>query len=101
MKKIILIIALITFQQGYSQKDFHKMEVLVVEGVSISHNDQRLEIDVKTTKPVHFQIWNGNKFVLNAKGSAKGQEFFPIMRGKFKFILFDKAGKSITKYFRI
>jgi hypothetical protein len=101
LKRIILILALITCVQAYSRTDFQKKEVLSIDHISISCDNQRLFLDVITSKPVHFELWNGDKLVLHAEGSAKGQEFFPIMRGKFKFILFDKAGKSKTRYFRI
>jgi hypothetical protein len=101
MKRIILIFVLLIFTRSYSQKDIQKRELLLIDGISIFSDHQRLYVDVITIKPVHFQIWNGNKLVLNAEGSAKGQEFFPIMRGKFKFIFFDKAGRSKMRYFRI
>jgi hypothetical protein len=100
MKKLILIFALITYLQAYSQKDFHRKQVLSVEGISISYVNPRLYIDVKTTKPLQFQIWNGYKLVLNAT-NGMGEESFPVMIGRYKLILLEENGKSKTKCFRI
>lgn len=85
----------------YPQKDIQKRKILLIEEISISYVNPRLYVDVNTNKPVYFQLWNGDKLILNAAGSAKGEEFFPVIRGKFKFILFYEDGKSKSKKFRI
>jgi hypothetical protein len=101
MKRIILIFVLLILTRSYSQNNSQKRELLLIDGISILSDNVRLYVNVKTNKPVHFQIWNGNKLVLNAEGSAKGEEFFPVMKGRYKFILFDNAGRSKMRYFRI
>jgi len=87
--------------QGLSQKYYSKRELISIKEISIAYISPRLYINVKTTKPLHFQLWNNEKLVLHGVGRAKGEESFPVIRGEFKFILYDEKGKSKIKIFQI
>lgn len=101
MKNIILFLALIICKLGYSQNYYQKKEILTLNAISFIIDDQRLYIDIKNTKPIHFQIWKKNEMILNATGRAKGKESFPISKGKYKLIIFNDQGKAKTKFFHI
>ena len=101
MKNIILIFTLAICALGHSQQGAQKKEIISIDALSILYENQRLYIDQKNNKPIHFQIWKNNELILNSNGSAEGIESFPVSKGKYKFIIFNGQGKPKTKNFHI
>lgn len=101
IKNIFLILALAININIHSQEDFQKKEIISTDDITILHDHQKIYIDQKNNKPIHFQIWQDKKLILKSKGNAKGIESCPVLRGKFKLVIFDDLGKSKTKIFHI
>lgn len=100
MKNIILIFALTISVFGYSQQDFQKKEIISTDAISILYDNQRLFIDQRNNKRIHFEIWKNKVLILNSEESAKGIASFPASKGKYKLVIFEK-GKPKTKIFHI
>lgn len=101
MKNIILIFTLTISILVHSRQGSQKKEILSIDAISIIYDNQKLYIDLKNTNPIHFQIWKKNDMILDAKGSAKGKECFPISKGKYRLIIFNDRGKAKTITFHI
>jgi ATPase subunit of ABC transporter with duplicated ATPase domains len=100
MKKIISLIALITCVHTFSQKHFHKKELVSIDNISIFYDQKRLFVNVKNNKPLQFKILKNNKIILSGS-NGMGEESFPVMIGRYKLILFCGNGDTKTKHFRI
>lgn len=101
MKNIILIFALTISILGYSQQGSQKKEIVSIDAISILYDNQRLYLDQRNNKPIHFQIWRNNELILKSKGSAKGIESFSASKGEYTLIIYDRKGKARTKIFHL
>nr|WP_315195357.1 hypothetical protein [uncultured Flavobacterium sp.] len=101
MKTIILFLITKTSFTGYSQNENTKKEIISTEALTIIYANEKLYIEIKKSTPIHFQIWENKVMILNSDGSAKGSENFPVLKGKYKLVIFDEEGKSKTKNFHI